>query len=102
MKKLIAITALTLSFATASAFAESLTGVVSDEMCSKNTAKAASPEHAACAQKCIKGGSDPVLVVGSKVYKFSDPAKMANYAGKKITVDGSVADNTITVASVKE
>ena len=29
--------------------------------------------------------------------------KMASYAGKKITVDGSVAaDNTITVASVKE
>jgi hypothetical protein len=102
MKKLIALTALTLSFATASAFAESLTGVVSDEMCSKNTAKASSPEHASCAQKCIKGGSDPVLVVGSKVYKFSDPAKMANYAGKKITVDGTVAENTITVASVKE
>jgi hypothetical protein len=78
MKKLIALTALTLSFATASVLAESLTGVVSDEMCSKNTAKAASAEHASCAQKCVKGGSDPVLVVGTKVYKFADPAKMAN------------------------
>jgi hypothetical protein len=102
MKKLVALTALTLSFAAASAFAESITGVVSDEMCSKNTAKVSSPDHASCAAKCIKGGSDPVLVVGGKVYKFSEPAKMAPYAGKKITVDGTLAKNTITVASVKE
>jgi hypothetical protein len=102
MKKIVALTVLTLSFATAGAFAETLTGVVSDEMCSKNTAKAASADHASCAAKCVKGGSDPVLVVGSKVYKFSDPAKMASYAGKKITVDGTLADNTITVASIKE
>jgi hypothetical protein len=102
MKKLITLTALVLSIATASSFAESITGVVSDEMCSKNTAKAASPDHAACATKCIKGGSDPVLVVGDKVYKFAEPAKMASYAGKKITVDGTLANNTITVGSVKE
>jgi len=102
MKKIVALTALTFSLATASAFAESLTGVVSDEMCSKNTAKASSPDHAACAAKCIKGGSDPVLVVGDKVYKFAEPTKMASYAGQKITVDGTLADNTITVASVKK
>jgi hypothetical protein len=78
MKKLITLTALALSLATASGFAESITGVVSDEMCSKNTAKATSPDHAACAAKCIKGGSDSVLVVGDIVYKFAEPAKMAS------------------------
>lgn len=101
MKKLIALTALTLSFATASAFAESLTGVVADSMCASNKAKASSPDHAACAAKCIKGGSAPVLIVGDKVYKIANPTKIVSFAGQKVTVDGTVADDTITVASVK-
>lgn len=102
MKKLAALTVLTLSFASASAFAESFTGVVSDAMCAKNPAKASSPDHAACAAKCIKGGSPAVLIVGSKVYQVSNPDKIAEFAGKKITVDGSLAADTITVSFVKE
>lgn len=101
MKKFVALTALAFTFATASAFAESLTGVVADEMCASNTAKASSPAHAACAAKCIKGGSAPVLVVGDKVYKFSDPAKAVAFAGKKVTVDGTVEKDTITISSIK-
>lgn len=100
MKKLIALTALAVSFASASAFAETLTGVVSDAMCSKNPAKASSEAHAACADKCIKGGSPAVLVVGDKVYAVSNPDKLTAFAGKKVTVDGKVADGTLTVASV--
>jgi hypothetical protein len=102
MKKLVALTALTLSIATASAFAESLTGVVADSMCASNKSKAASAAHADCAAKCIKGGSAPVLVVGDKVYKISNPTKIVSFAGHKVTVDGTVANDTITVASVKE
>ena len=101
MKKLVALTALTLSFATAGAFAESFTGVVSDAMCAKNPAKASSAEHASCAQKCIKGGSPAVLIVGEKVYKVSNPDTLTDFAGKTVTVDGSVAADTITVKSVK-
>lgn len=71
MKKLMALTVLTISFAGASAFAESFTGVVSDAMCAKNPATASSPD------------------------------KIAPFAGKTITVDGSVVANTITVSSVK-
>ena len=102
VKKLAALTVLTLSFASASAFAESFTGVVSDAMCAKNPAKASSPDHAACAAKCIKGGSPAVLIVGSKVYQVSNPDKIAEFAGKKITVDGSLAADTIKVSFVKE
>jgi len=102
VKKLAALTVLTLSLTSVGAFAESFTGVVSDAMCSKNVAKASSPEHAGCAAKCIKGGSPAVLIVGDKVYPVSNPDKIASFAGKTITVDGSVADGTITVKSVKE
>ena len=102
MKKLLTLTALTLTFASASAFAEPFTGVVSDAMCAKNPAKAASADHAACAAKCIKGGSPAVLIVGDKVYPVSNPDTIAAFAGKTITVDGLVADGTLTVKSVKD
>lgn len=102
MKKLVALTALTFSLATASAFGEAFKGVVADAMCSKNAAKASSPEHAACSQKCIKGGEAPVLIVGEKVYKISNPDMLVSFAGKSVTVDGSLAGDTITVKTVKE
>jgi hypothetical protein len=102
MKKLAALTVLSLSFATAGAFAQSFTGVVSDAMCAKNPAKASSPAHAACAQKCIKMGSPAVLIVGSKVYNVSNPDKLDPFAGKTVTVDGTLTNGTLTVKSVKE
>jgi hypothetical protein len=102
VKKLVAVTVLALSFASASAFAESFHGVVADEMCASNPAKASKPEHAACAKKCIGMGSPAVLIVGDKVYKVSNPDKLTAFAGKTVTVDGSLASGTITVNSVKE
>lgn len=102
MKKLIALTFLTVSFASANAFAASYTGVVSDAMCAKNPAKASSPDHAECAAKCIKGGSPAVLIVGGKVYQVSNPDKISSFAGKTVTVEGSLAADTITVNFVKE
>lgn len=101
VKKLVAVSILSLSLLSASALAESFKGVVSDAMCSKNTAKASSADHAACAQSCIKGGEAPVLIVGTKVYKIANPDKLVAFAGKTVTVDGSLAADTITVTSVK-
>ena len=102
MKKLLAVCTLGLTFASASAFAETFHGVVSDEMCAKNdVAKAGTPGHADCAKKCIGMGSPAVLVVGTKLYKVSNPDKLNAFAGKAVTVDGTLAGDTITVASVK-
>lgn len=97
MKKLAAVTVLALTFAGASAFAESLTGFVSDAMC----ASKGKSNTAECAAKCIKGGSAPVLVVGDKVYKVSNPDMLVAHAGHQVTVDGSVKGDTVTVSSVK-
>jgi hypothetical protein len=70
-------------------------------MCAKNPAKASSASHADCAKKCIEGGSPAVLIVGEKVYSVSNPDALKAYAGQRVTVDGTMADGTLTVKSVK-
>ena len=101
MKKLATLTALALSFAATGAFAETLTGYVADAMCAKDPHSVSSADHAACAKKCIGMGSPAVLIVGTKIYTVSNPEKLNAFAGKTVTVDGSVAGDTLTVASVK-
>jgi hypothetical protein len=89
--------ALTLALTTAGAYAESLKGFVSDSMCaSKGKANSAD-----CAAKCIKGGSAPVLVVGDKVYKITNPDTLVPHAGHNVTVEGTVKGDSLTVESVK-
>jgi len=101
MRKLVAVTAVALSFACTGAFAESLTGYVSDAMCAKDPHKAASADHAACAQKCIQGGEKPVLIVGVKVYTITNPDILVPHAGHKVTVDADVKGDALKVKSVK-
>lgn len=101
MRKLAAFAAVAFTVCAGSAFAETFTGVVSDAMCAKNPTKASSPDHAACAKKCIEGGSPAVLIVDGKVYQLSNPDKLKDYAGQKITVDASVDNGTMTIKSVK-
>ena len=103
MKKLVALSVLSISFFSASAAgAQSFKGVVSDAMCASDVAKASKPEHAACAKKCIGMGSPAVLIVGTTVYKVSNPEKLNAYAGKTVIVDGKLDAGIITVASVKD
>ena len=101
MKRIAALATLALTFTAASAFAESFTGWVSDAMCAKNPAKVSSPDHAACAKKCIEGGSPAVLVVDGKVYPVSNPDRLKDYAGQKVTVDATMDNGTLTIKSVK-
>ncbi|HEY4008895.1 MAG TPA: hypothetical protein VGM11_02005 [Acidobacteriaceae bacterium] len=101
MRKLAAVATLALTFCSASAFAESFTGWVSDAMCAKNPDKVSNASHADCAKKCIEGGSPAVLVVNGKVYPVSNPDALKSYAGEKVTVDGTLHDGTLTVKSVK-
>ncbi len=104
MKKLTALSILAVSLTPLALLAQtqSFKGTIADAMCANNPAKASSAEHAGCAQKCIKGGEPPVLIVGSKVYKIANPDKVVPFAGKVVVLDGSLADDTITVSSVKE
>jgi len=78
-----------------------LTGYIGDAMCAAK-GKANSADHAACAAKCIKGGSAAVLVVGDKVYSIANQKKVVKFAGKKVTVEGTVTDDSIDVSSIAE
>jgi hypothetical protein len=89
-----------MSFTALSAFGASMTGFVADSACAAK-GKGGQEAHADCAAKCIKGGAAPVLVVGDKVYKVSNPDKLTSFAGKKVTVDAKVEGDSITVESVQ-
>jgi hypothetical protein len=103
MKKLLAVSIVSLSFLSVSALAQTFRGVVSDSMCAHNNMmKATTADHAACAKKCIKMGSPAVLIVGNKIYNVANAASLNPYAGKTVIVDGKLTGNTITVMSVKD
>jgi hypothetical protein len=78
-----------------------LTGYIGDAMCAAK-GKANNPEHAACAAKCIKGGSAAVLVVGDKVYAITDQKKAVKFAGKKVIVEGTVTEDSIDITKIAE
>jgi hypothetical protein len=98
MKKISAITLLTMGLA-ASGMAAEFKGFVEDTACST---KPEMKGDAACAQKCIKGGSPAVLVTeDGKIYKIANQDKIVASAGMNVTVTGKLKGDTLTVASVK-
>lgn len=72
------------------------TGYVGDDHCGSKSG----PDHAECAKNCVKGGKKPVLVVGKKVYKISNPEKLTDLVGDKVEVTGEVNGDTITIEKV--
>jgi hypothetical protein len=98
MKKISVVALMTMGFA-ASVMAAEFKGFVEDEKCSTNPGM---KDNAACAQKCVKGGSPAVLVTADgKVYKIANQAKITDSAGKNVTVTGKLDGDTLTVDSVK-
>jgi hypothetical protein len=70
-----------------------------DTKCASNKAMR---ENAACAEKCIKGGSPAVLVTDDgTVYKIADQDKVVAHAGHKVTITGTMDGDAIKVDSVK-
>lgn len=96
MKKLIFAT----SLLSMTAFAAEWKGTISDAKCAANHADA-SEKAMKCVQACVKGGQAPVLVSEGKVYKISDPSKVTEHLGHKVTVTGKLDGETIDVSSVK-
>ncbi|HEX5668181.1 MAG TPA: hypothetical protein VFX73_05205 [Chitinophagaceae bacterium] len=75
------------------------TGFISDDHCG---VKSANEGHAECAKKCIKDGKATVIVVGDKMYKISDPKKVEEYIGQKVTIEGNLKDDVIEVKKVSK
>jgi len=75
------------------------TGFITDEHCG---VKSANEGHAECAKKCIADGKTAVLVVGDKMYKISDPKKVEEFIGKKVTIKGELKGDTIDITNIKK
>ena len=81
---------------------QTIDGVVTDSMCGKKHMMPGKTD-AECVQECIKSGSSYALVVGDKVYTLAaKPITIAPYAGKRVHIEGSLKDNTITINSIAE
>jgi hypothetical protein len=80
---------------------KTLTGVVSDSMCGANhMAKDVNP--ADCLRMCVKKGTKYALVVGKDVYTLEGhEAELDKYAGRKVSLTGTLKAQTVTVQSVK-
>jgi len=82
---------------------EHLKGYIDDAMCAATAKKVCTPAtRVSCANQCIKSGSKAVLVVGTKVYKITNQSFILKYAGKSVSVDGKVTNDTIEITKVTE
>lgn len=98
MKKFIAVGTLALGIAS-TGFAAQFKGFVEDTMCST---KAEMKDNAECAQKCIKAGSPAVLVTADgKIYKIAEQEKITSFAGKNVTVTGTLKGDTLSIDKVQ-
>ena len=99
MKKIVFSSVMALSLFSLSAFAEVFNAYISDSKCgAKHNASA---PNAKCIESCVKGGAAPVAVVGDKVYKISDPSKVMDHLGHKVTITGKADGDTLNIESVK-
>ena len=102
MKKLVVATMMLSSLGAVSAMAENMTGFIGDSQCKHDGSKA---KDVACTKACImKKGADPVFVSEGKVLKFDSDsmAKAKAMAGEKVTIDGTVNGDTVTISSIKK
>ena len=98
MKKIVFSSVMALSLFSLSAFAETYNAYISDSKCA---GKHAADMNGKCVQNCVKGGQTPVAVVGDKVYKVDDNAKVMDHLGHKVVITGKADGDTLKIDSVK-
>jgi hypothetical protein len=87
----------------ATAATQSLTGIVTDDMCGKKHTMAPGKPDSDCVRECVKSGAHYALLVGEKIYVLKgDTKKIDAFAGKKVKVSGDVSGTTVSVASIAE
>jgi|SRR4051794_31709994 len=97
MKKL----AFLFSLFAVSMFAAEMTGTISDAKCGKAHADA-SEKSMKCAQGCVKGGQAAVFITSDgKVLAIANQDKAKEHVGHKVTIDGNVEGDTVTIDSLK-
>jgi hypothetical protein len=82
---------------------QTLTGVVTDDMCGKKHTMMPGKPDSECIRACVKAGSKYALLVGDKTYALKGDTKQIDHlAGKKVKVTGDLNGTTITLASITE
>ncbi len=101
MKKLVFGSILALSLGSFAAFADDITGYVSESHCAAKH-NAPSAANTKCIETCLKGGSDPVLVSNGKVMKFDSDSreKALAHAGENVKIDGTMDGDVVKINSI--
>src|SRR6476646_9733729 len=80
---------------------KTVTGVITDEMCGNDHKMMNVKPDSKCVTECVKGmGSKYALLSDSKVYILSDQKTPEKYAGRKVTVTGTVDGKNMQVTSI--
>jgi hypothetical protein len=102
MKKLILASVLGASLCCLGAFADEMTGYISESHCG-SAHDSPSAANTACVKKCLNGGSDPVLVSNGKVIKIDAASKdkAVAHAGENVTINGTMDGDTLKIDSIQ-
>ena len=99
MKQLIG-SLLLFAAALAAAPQRTFTGIISDSMCpdGDHSSMRMGPTNAECTRACVDvHGAQYVLYDGKHSYTLSDQKKPESFAGKKVTVTGTLDEKTKTI-----
>ena len=102
MKKFVVATFLAASLCSVAAFADEMTGYISDAHCGAKHDKVSAANTKCVVDMCVKGGADPVLVKDGKVMKFDadSAAKAKPFAGQEVKIDGTLDGDTVKITSI--
>jgi hypothetical protein len=54
-------------------------------------------DAASCAKACVRRGGESVLRSGDEVYRLKNQARLANFAGQKVEMTGTLDSKTDTI-----
>lgn len=83
--------------------AKNYTGEIMDSNCAKNGSHSQmEKEHnltsdSGCTKACVKAGAKYVLFMNGKAYDLDDQTKPADFAGKRVTVTGTMEKGSSTI-----
>ncbi len=78
-----------------------VTGVLTDNMCTKKHMMPGKP-NADCVRECINHGAKYVVVAGGKVLELTgSQEQFSNLAGKKVKVTGEAKGKAFVVAAIE-
>jgi hypothetical protein len=104
MKKFMIAACLSVSLCSVAAFADSMSGYISDAHCGAKHDKVSAANTKCVEDMCIKGGADPVLVSDGKVMKFDadSMAKAKPFAGQMVKIDGTMDGGMVKISSIEK